>query len=63
MVTKRKSNPADGIDLSRSRSGIDLNKSRRAAQNAMDAMRKNRMKRGRIKVSRGTRLGTGRRAR
>lgn len=51
MKSKDKTPTKAGI--TESRPWIDLNKSRRAAQSAMDAMRKNRVKRGRVILSRG----------
>ena len=50
-----KDNPEE-IGGDRTHPRIDLNAARRAAQDAMDAMRKNRLKHGRIKVSRSARL-------
>lgn len=44
---------SEEIGMRRPRVGIDFNESRRAAQDAMDEMRKNRIKHGRIKVYRG----------
>lgn len=53
MVTKRRDKTPAGTGITESRPWIDLNKSRRAAQIAMDEMRKNRVKRGRVILSRG----------
>ena len=62
MVTKRKGKASEGTSITKSRPRIDLNESRRAAQNAMDAMRKNRIKYGRPSMSRRTSIRTNRRS-
>ncbi len=53
MVMKSKDKTLARTGITESRPWIDLNKSRRAAQDAMDKMRKNRVKRGRVILSRG----------
>lgn len=53
MTTKRKDKTPARTGITESRPWIDMNKSRRAAQDAMDAMRKNRVKRGRVILSHG----------
>ena len=53
MTTKHKDKTPTRTGITESRPWIDLNKSRSAAQDAMDAMRKNRVKRGRVILSRG----------
>lgn len=52
MATTLKSKPAEESNATKS-PRIDLNKSRRVAQDAMDTMRERRVKRGRITINRG----------
>lgn len=62
-VIQLQSKPRKSITGSVSCAGVDLNKSRRTAHDAMDKMRKNRVKRGRVILSRtGTDLNKSRRA-
>ena len=53
MATKRKDKAPKRTGITEYRTRIDLNKSRRAAQDAMDKMRENRVKRGRVILSGG----------
>lgn len=52
MATTLKSKPAEASNATKS-PRIDLNKSRRAAQDAMDTMRERRVKQGRVTINRG----------
>ena len=53
MVMKSKDKTLTRTGITESKPWIDLNKSRRAAQDAMDKMRENRVKRGRVILSGG----------
>lgn len=54
MATTLKSKPSEESNATRS-TRIDLNKSRRVAQDAMDGLRERRVKYGRISINRGNR--------